>query len=250
VPHPSAHPLLGLALLALAVPAAAQEQPDLQAMQQSYGWRTVATVVDATTQGDISLSQAHDALAGMGLDRLRVPLKGAPGLGPLTDCGWNQAVVCKLDLPAGSTPPPVLACASGAGPVPDVSLRLVVSTEPTDSSPGQAGVEDLLPCWRQGGDRVVAAEPPPPPTPDLAGLHVTGPGADAARAALSTHAQALNACGPGTLTWSTDADGRHEILRLDSDDQDRRRAGTACVQGVLAKERLDGAAQVQADLGD
>ena len=238
-----------LALTVLSVNALAEEPTtDLVQMKDAYGFRTVATVVQASTQGDVSLSEAHVALDELGLGRLKVPVERGSASLALTACGWNDAVVCKLDLPAGQRAPEALACVGGRTVIADVpALSIVVTVEPTDTTAGEAWVSDLLPCWRAGGDRVRIVRKPGATVP----LEVTaeGPAAEAATEALAPLADALRVCGPGTLVWETDDNGRPNVIRVDQAGGVHK-PRTACVQDVLGKEKLPGAVKLTAELID
>lgn len=216
-------------------------------MQKAYGWRTVATVVASSTQGDVTLSQAHSALKDLGLDRVMVPLRGARPVTHLTGCGWNDAVVCRLDLPLGSTLPTALACSRDSQPLPDVRIEMTVTTAPDDTRAGEVWVEDLLPCWRAGGTGLMVVPAPPPPVPTLSDLEISGPAAGEASRTLDKSVDALIACGPGTLVWQTDSDGRPDLIRV-GDSTGVLREATSCAQSVLGKVRLSGATTVRATL--
>lgn len=226
--------------------AAAEDRPqDLPAMQAAYGWRTVATVVSAATRGDATLGDAHAQLRELDLQALKVPVSGAWKGAHLTACGWNDAVVCRLTVPAGATPPEHLVCTAGGKDVPDAPLRLTVSQAPTDEAAGEAWIEDLLPCWRAGADAVAVRTPPAAVAPG--GVVAEGAARGEALRALLDHADALDACGIGTLTWATDDAGRAVVLGMDSA-RGEPGTGTSCVQAALGSVRLSGEVQVEATL--
>lgn len=227
--------------------ASAGAPTDLVGMQQAYGWRTIATIVSTTASGDLTTAEAHQRLADLGLDRLRFPVRGHTPGAVLTACGFNDAVVCRLDLPAGSEPPPALSCARRGEHLLDVPLRLTVAEPPTAKAPGVAWVEDLQPCWRAGGTEVRVI---PRPRPDDGQLSVeaTGPAATQAIDRVRTHATLLLACGAGRLVWRTDADGRAEVVKIAAADDSALQPATQCAQDLLARVRLDGAVSLTARL--
>ena len=232
-------------LLALLLASPASAGPDLPEMAEKYGWSTVASVVQAATTGDVSVSAAHAQLQELGLDRVRVPVRVDPALGDvgelrvLTGCGWNTGVTCALTLPAGSRVPLAWTprCANAQGIV-DSSfigepLTAVVDPKPTDTTPGTAHIGDVHTCWLAGGDRVqlvpVGAKPKPRPTL----LATRGlPEADATQL-LDTHGPALAACmaGHGVIELKF-GDGELTLARVLRDGRVQEEE-TECVTKVV-----------------
>jgi hypothetical protein len=134
-----------LPLLAAAGPPDS-EGADLPAMVRDYGWSVVASVVSSARQGDGTPADVHARLDAMGLDELQVPVRVDPALslqaGPLTACGWNQGVVCRLALPPGAPDEDALQVrCDGEGTA--VVLRMVTDPAPTSETAGVAWVEGV-----------------------------------------------------------------------------------------------------------
>lgn len=236
-----------LGLLLITLPATAAEPTDLAGMQRAYGWSTIATIVSATAHGDLSNADAHAQLAQLGLGTLVMPVRGAWTEASLTDCGWNEAIVCRLEIPASTPVPEALACTRRGQHLLDVNLRLTVATPPRGNAPGEAWVEDLLPCWRAGGTDVKVI---PAAKADLSKVTIEATGASAREAIerVRTHFSLLQQCGPGRLVWSTDPDGRATILKVDDGAGQARQPGTSCAQDVLGKVRLSSDVQLFTEL--
>lgn len=219
-------------------------------MQRQHGWQTVAAVVQSADQGDISLSEVHARLQELGLEHLTMPvhseIPAVQGVQYLHACGWNQGVACRLDLPPAERLSLAPVCSTKSGVVPDVSLTAVIDPPPTATTPGVAHISDLLPCWAAGGDRVILRDRP---APQSAGLNLTVEGLDASTAQdrLAPMAPGLATCAPGVAVVETGADGRLTVLKLERDDT-LHPEGTACVQDVLGRLRLDGAAKIRITL--
>lgn len=250
-PHPAVRRALPPILAAILVSAAASsadaaDRPeDLPGMQQAYGWRTVATVVDATTSGDVSLGDAHAELQRLGLDRVRFPVReGTQGRGGLDQCGWNQGVSCRWQPPAELTSPQ-LGCATSGRLLKDVSLRVTVATVATAESPAEAWVEDLQACWRAGGNEAqVLAEPTVAADPLVT---VTGSAGEEMARQFAALTADLRACRTGRLTWVTAEDGRTSIARVDHPTGRIDRQATLCAQSALGRVRLSGPATLMAE---
>lgn len=247
-------------LLALLLPVtAAAGPPDLPELARKYGWSTVASVVQAATTGDVSVSDAHVTLKQAGLDRLDVPvvvdaaLTPVGTLGPLTGCGWNQGVTCSLSLPPGTQRPLAWRprCGDAKGIVDSAfigaPLTVVVEPRPTAETAGTAHIGDLQTCWLAGGDRVrlvpVGAAPPPRPTL----LSFAGVSERQARILLDAHGARLAEClqGHGVLTLVF-ADGVLTSVRVIRDggvQQDETACAAASLEGVTVA--APGAATVE-----
>ncbi|TVQ94944.1 MAG: hypothetical protein EA397_00380 [Deltaproteobacteria bacterium] len=235
-----------LTLLFLTLASASPESEDLPAMAKKYGWATVASVVHSSAASDRSLSEIHANLRELGLHRLELPLNVDPGLkalrdvGPITACGWNQGVACRLDLPAGSPKKNLFEARCRRGET-DLELRLplVFDPAPTPDSAGVAHLQDLLPCWDAGGDNVrLVPVPPQGPT-----LRVEGMSSAEARVLLQPFAEALEACAgePPRELRITDAGERPSVLVFVGEAEHVQ--GTACAQRALSELRAvpDGA---------
>jgi hypothetical protein len=234
--------------------------PTLVSMARQYGWGTVASVIQANTTGDVSVSDAHERLEGLGLDRLEVPIRVDPvlgelgPLGPLTGCGWNDGVTCGMALPAGTRLPLgwVPRCASRSGPVDTHAvgspLVAVVEPRPTADEPGKVYIGDVHTCWLAGGDRILLAPvgAAPPPRPVLLGSE--GVEEAQGQAVLDIHSAALAACmhGRGVITLDFD-DGALSGVRVLRDGLVQE-AETACVRTVVDKVTVRAAGRARISL--
>ena len=231
-----------LPLLFMTLAIASPESEDLPAMAKKYGWATVASVVHSSAASDRSLSEIHANLRELGLHRLKLPLsvdtqlKDLRGVGPITACGWNQGVACRLDLPAGTPKKESFQarCRRGSTDL-DLPLPLIFDPAPSSESAGVAHLQDVLPCWDAGGDNVrlvpVQTEAPAS-TEQLDGLS-----RDEARLLLKPFAEALNTCAgtPARELRIADTGDRPSVLVFEGEAEHVQ--GTACARRALSELR-------------
>lgn len=209
---------------------------DLPAMAKNYGWATVASVVHSAASSDESLSEIHANLRGLGLDRLQIPVEVDPslsslsGLEPFTGCGWNQGVACSVTWPLAASPGErfVVKCFQGKTDL-DIALPLVIVPPGSEQHPSTAHLQNVLPCWDAGGDRVrLVPLPSSEPTRALTGIEERE-----ARLLLDPFAEALSRCAgspPRALHLKQTAQGPSIIVR---EGQAEHVQGTACARRAL-----------------